>query len=78
MTERRQRMIEDMRLHGLSEGTQQVYVRAVRNLAEHYNRSPDQLDENELREFFIHLIQKKKLARSTVRVHCSRSSSSTE
>jgi site-specific recombinase XerD len=67
MTELRQRMIEDMRLHGLSEGTQQVYVRAVRHLAEHYKRSPDQLTENELRQFFIHLIQKK-LARSTVRV----------
>ena len=56
MTELRQRMIEDMRLHGLSEGTQQVYVRAVRSIAEHYNRSPDQLTESELRQFFIHLM----------------------
>lgn len=69
MTELRQRMIQDMRLHGLSEGTQEVYVRAVRNLAEHYNRSPDQLTEDEVREFLIHLTQTKKLARSTVRVH---------
>ncbi len=69
MTELRQRMIEDMRLRELSEGTQEVCVRAVCNLAEHYNRSPDHLTENELRQFFIHLTQKKKLARSTVRVH---------
>jgi site-specific recombinase XerD len=69
MTELRQRMIDDMRLHGLSEGTQRVYVDAVKHLAEHYNRSPDQLTENDLRGFFLHLTQTKKLARSTVRVH---------
>lgn len=69
MTELRQRMIEDMRLHGLSEGTQRVYVDAVKQLAEHYSRSPDRLTEHEVREFFIYLTEKKKLARSTVRVH---------
>jgi len=69
MTELRKRMIEDMRLRGLTEGTQGVYVDAVKHLAQHYNRSPDQLSEEELRRFFIHLTQTRKLARSTVRVH---------
>lgn len=69
MTELRKRMIEDMRLRGLTEGTQRVYVDAVKHLARHYNRSPDQLTEEEVREFFIHLTQTRKLARSTVRVH---------
>lgn len=69
MTGLRQRMIEDMRLHGLAEGTQRVYVDAVKQLAAHYNRSPDRLTEQEVREFFIYLTEKRKLARSTVRVH---------
>jgi site-specific recombinase XerD len=43
MTPLRQRMIEDMQLRGLSPKTQQSYVRVVRQLAEHYNRSPDQI-----------------------------------
>ncbi len=38
MTELRQRMIEDMRLRGLAEGTQQVYVEDVKHLAAHYRR----------------------------------------
>ena len=63
MTELKQRMIEDMRLHGLAEGTQRVYVDAVKQLATHYNRSPDRLTEQEVREFFIYLTEKKKLAR---------------
>ena len=40
MTSLRQRMLEDLKLRGLSESTQEVYVRAVRQLAEHYGRPP--------------------------------------
>ena len=69
MTELRQRMIEDMRLRGLAEGTQQVYIEAVKHLAVHYNRSPDQLTEEEVRDFILHLTETRKLAKSTVRVH---------
>ncbi len=69
MTELRQRMIEDMRLRGLAESTQQVYVEAVKHLATHYSRSPDQLTEDEVRDFILHLTETRKLAKSTVRVH---------
>jgi hypothetical protein len=36
MTLLRQRMIEDMQLHGLAGRPQAAYVAAVRQLAEHY------------------------------------------
>jgi hypothetical protein len=35
MTQLRRRMIEDLQLRGLPERTQEMYVRAVRQLAEH-------------------------------------------
>lgn len=69
MTRLRRRMIQDMRLRGLAEGTQRTYVEAVRNLARHFNRSPDQLTEHEIRRFFVHLTETRRLANSTVRVH---------
>jgi site-specific recombinase XerD len=69
MTELRRRMIEDMRLHGLSDSTQARYVEAVRNLAGHFNRSPDQLNEDDLRQFFLHLSEVRRLAKSTIRLH---------
>jgi hypothetical protein len=47
MSKLRQRMIEDMRLAGLSARTQEAYARAVRQLAEHYHRSPDLITEEE-------------------------------
>ena len=49
MTPLRQRMIEDMQLRGLSPGTQRAYVRVVRDLATYYNKSPDQIEEEEMR-----------------------------
>jgi len=51
----RQRMIEDMQLRGLSEKTQDAYVRAVRQLAEHYGKSPDCIGEEELRQYLLYL-----------------------
>ena len=54
MTPLRQRMIEDMQLRGLSDRTQEAYSRTVRQLAEHYSRSPDQICEEELRQYFLY------------------------
>ena len=53
MTPLRQRMIEDMTLAGLARSTQDLYVRAVRGLAGHYRRSPDQLSEEEVRRYLL-------------------------
>ena len=65
MTELRKRMIECLQLRGLSERTQEAYVRAVRQLAEHYHKSPDQITEEELRQYFLYLKNVKHYARNT-------------
>jgi integrase/recombinase XerD len=64
----RQRMLEDMQLRGLSARTQESYTRAVSQLAQHYQRSPDQLGDEELRQYFLYLTNEKKLARPTVTI----------
>ncbi len=68
MTELRRRMIEDMQLHGYAPRTQEVYVDAVRWLADHYRRSPDQLTEDDIRRYFFHLRDERGLADSTIRL----------
>jgi Phage integrase, N-terminal SAM-like domain len=55
MSPLRQRMIEDMKLAGLSAGTHAIYINAVRGLAAHYRRSPDQLSEEEVRAYLLSL-----------------------
>ena len=64
MTPLRQRMIEDLQLRGLSQKTQDAYVRAVRQLAEHYGKSPDRITEEELRQYFLYLKNVKRASRS--------------
>jgi site-specific recombinase XerD len=62
-------MIEDMQLHGLAQTTRQSYVAAVRALAKFWRCSPDLLSEEQIRQFFLHLINEKQAARSTVTLH---------
>ena len=45
MSELSNRMIRDMQLAGLVEGTRREYLRGVRQLAAYYMVSPDQLSE---------------------------------
>jgi len=68
MTPLRQRMVEDLQLRGLSEKTQDAYVRAVRQLAEHYGKSPDRINEEELRQYLLYLKNDKQVASSTLNV----------
>ena len=51
----RQRMLHDLQLAGLSARTQEAYVRAVRQLADHFRTPPDRLTEPQLRDYFLHL-----------------------
>jgi integrase/recombinase XerD len=69
MSELRRKMTEDMQLHGFSQKTQEAYIGAVKSLAKHYNRSPDQLSEGEIRDFFLHLVNERGAARSTVTIY---------
>jgi len=68
MTELRQRMIECLQLRGLSERTQESYVRAVRQLAEHYHKAPDLISEEELRQYFLFLKNVKHYSRNTMTI----------
>jgi site-specific recombinase XerD len=54
MTDLRKRLIEDLQLKGMSERTIEMYVRAVRQLAEHYHKSPEHISEEELRQYFLY------------------------
>ena len=58
-------MIDDMQLRGFAERTQEAYLSAVRQLAKHYRKPPDQIDEEELRQYFLSLKNEKHAARNT-------------
>ena len=65
MTALRQKMIEDMQLRGFAARTQEAYLLAVRQLAKYYRKSPEQINEEELRQYFLFLKNEKHASRST-------------
>ncbi len=62
----RQRMRQDLQLAGLSERTQDAYLRALRQLADHFHTPPDRLTEAQLRDDFLHLKNDRRFAAASL------------
>lgn len=67
----RQRMHQDLQLAGLADGTQKAYLRAVRQLAEHFHKPPDQITEHELREYLVYLKTERAYSPSSLKIAAS-------
>ncbi len=68
MTRLHRRMVKDMQLRGFAERTQETYLREVRKLCEHVDKSPGKITEDELREYFLHLKNEHGFAASSMKV----------
>ena len=53
MSELSNRMIQDMKLAGLVDGTRREYLRAVRQLTAYYMVSPDRLSERQVQDYIL-------------------------
>jgi len=51
----RTKMIEEMKLRNFSPRTQQSYLSAMVGLVKHYRQSPDQLTQEQIRSYLLHL-----------------------
>ncbi len=63
------KFIEHMQFFGLTQETQKGYISAVRCLASHYQTSPEHLSNDQVRDYFRHLLVKKKLAHSSCKAY---------
>jgi integrase/recombinase XerD len=59
MTPLRQRLIDDLRLRNYAPGTLEAYVAAVAKLAQHFRTPPDRLTPEQIRQFQLHLLQRR-------------------
>jgi integrase/recombinase XerD len=64
----RERMRQDLQLAGLSERTQEAYLRSVRQLATHFGKPPDQVSEPELRQYILHLKNDRHFAPASLKI----------
>ncbi len=58
-------MQADLRLRGFSPKTQKDYLRHVSYLARYFGKSPEEVTEQELKDYLVHLLEDKKLSPGT-------------
>lgn len=63
-----QQSIRALQLAGMSERTQECYTRAVRMVADFYRKTPDQIAEPELEDYFLHRRNHDKWSAATLRI----------
>jgi integrase/recombinase XerD len=63
----RERMAADLKIAGYSKSTAQIYLIYARKFIDHYNRPPNQLGANHIRNYLLYLIEDQKVSRSTLR-----------
>jgi len=54
MTDLFKRFAEDLQLKRLSQKTIKMYTRAVKQLTKHYQKSPEEISDEELRQYFLY------------------------
>jgi site-specific recombinase XerD len=65
MTPLRQQMIDAMHQRGLSDRTHETYLGAVRNLAKYYHTPPDEIQLEQIQEYFVYLVQQRGVSGAT-------------
>lgn len=71
MTPLRRRFIEDMLLRGLALTTQRSYIHYVEGFAKFFNKSPEFLDLEAIRQYELYLLEERKLSPQSVNTFVS-------
>lgn len=68
MTDWYQKSINALALNGKGERTQEAYTRAVRMLSQFYGKSPEEVTEKELEDYFLHRRNSDRWSPNTLRI----------
>ena len=69
MSKLTEQMQADLQLIGITPKTQHIYLREVSNLANYFNKSPEQLEETEVKEYLLYLLNERNLSQGTYRFY---------
>jgi integrase/recombinase XerD len=67
VTHLRKLMLEELQRRDYAQSTVDAYISAMQEFAKYFNRPPDQLGPEHIRQFQLHLIRDRKLAANTVK-----------
>lgn len=63
----RQRMETDLKIAGYSARTSRIYVLYAAQFARHFERSPERMGAEEIREFLLDMVERRRVTHSTLR-----------
>jgi site-specific recombinase XerD len=66
MTTLREKFIRELVIRGIASRTQETYIAAVHGLAKHYRQPPDQLTDEQLKEYVFYLARERELSPATL------------
>lgn len=69
MTTLRQQMIDAMQQRGFSARTHKTYLAAVSALAKYYHTPPDQIEVDQIQEYFVYLVKQRNLSGASCRLY---------
>lgn len=67
MGQLRDKMEADLKIGGYSEETQRIYLYYAKKYAAYFQRSPEEMGEDEVREFLLHLVTEELVSRNTLK-----------
>jgi len=71
MSKLREQMLKDLQIRRFSTSTQKQYIRAVRDLARYYGKSPELIDCSQVQDWLLYLMNQRNLNWSTVNTICA-------
>lgn len=67
----REKMLGELQLRGITPRTQTAYLREITKLENYFNRSPEELGEEEVKEYLVHMLEDRGLSSGTYKYYAA-------
>jgi len=67
----REKMLAELQLRGITPRTQTAYLREIAKLETYFNRSPEELGEEEVKEYLVHMLEDRGLSSGTYKAYAA-------
>jgi len=67
----REKMLGELQLRGITPRTQTAYLREIAKLEDYFNKSPEELGEEEVKEYLVHMLEDRGLSSGTYKYYAA-------